>query len=758
MNRTKRWTAGVALLVVAALSVVMVAPLAGAQTAADPLETAGRARRSDKLSHPYGDKRTDLLMQAAEARAKGAPVTAGGAVEVAPGTSVQFEVEDIGAIWTVCGEFPDYPHNNIPEPDRDYDNTTLWLEDFSREYFLDMLFSTEPGAISVRNYFLEQSSGRYNDYRGDVTEWIEVPNDHLYYDDGPDEEGNDTSANVWYFLEDTVAGWYDREIASGKTPAEIEEYLAGFDTWDRYDYDGDDDHDEPDGYIDHFQSIHSGEDEAAGGGELGTEAIWSHSWYAYPSDTEGPAINPRGGIRIGDTDYWIGDYTIQPENGGAGVFAHEFTHDLGAPDLYDLSAGSNSVAFWSLMDSGSWLTEVDYDIGSKPNHLGAWEKFFLGWLDYDTAVQGVPSSHKLGPAEFTSTKASQALLVTLEPKWVERVYGDPAEGDYYFYSGSGNDMDNYVFREVTVAAGGDLTAMVKYEIEEGWDYAYVVVSTDGGTRFTSVPTTASTDENPFGQNFGYGITGSTGGAWVSVTADLSAYVGQTVMVGFRYWTDPAVALTGFMADAIEINGVAVPEDSGWVFKQKDKDIGFILTDGDESGLFDHYYLAEYRTYLGWDNTLEVGPYNFGWYPQAKLYNWVEHFPYQDGLLIWYWDTSERDNNTSEHPGRGMVLPIDAHPDALHRNGNRIWNNRIQSYDATFGPWRTEALTLHFRGIPYDIPSLPAVPVFDDRLDYYDETNRQGSVIVPVTGTQIRITKVSQNKSYMSISVVPVPVD
>ena len=41
---------------------------------------------------------------------------------------------------------------------------------------------------------------------------------------------------------------------------------------------------------------------------------------------------------IGNTGIWVGDYTMQPENGGLGVFAHEFGHDLGLPDLYDTSA------------------------------------------------------------------------------------------------------------------------------------------------------------------------------------------------------------------------------------------------------------------------------------------------------------------------------------------------------------------------------------------------------------------------------------
>ena len=107
-----------------------------------------------------------------------------------------------------------------------------------------------------------------------------------------------------------------------------------FDQWDRYDFDGDGNFNEPDGYIDHFQIVHAGGDQADGDPVQGEDAIWSHRWYAFRTDQRPARPTTRlGGTQIGDTGIWVGDYTMQPENGGLGVFAHEYGHDLGLPDL-----------------------------------------------------------------------------------------------------------------------------------------------------------------------------------------------------------------------------------------------------------------------------------------------------------------------------------------------------------------------------------------------------------------------------------------
>ncbi len=733
------------MIAIVAILVIAIVPVAGASSGmyGGANDEPTYAPKEDNRPDPLTTKQQELKQQAMEAKLNGKAY--GKTHQVARGQFVELAREGEGAIWTVLGEFPDLLHNTMPEPDRSIDNTTLWVQDFSRDHYMDMLFNDGPGANSMRNFYIEQSSNRYT-VHGDVTDWVLVSGPAASYDDDFDHPlgGN----QVWYFLDETIDGWYSAQIAAGMTPAEINAYLSQFDVWDRYDYDGDGDFDEPDGYIDTFQSVHAGIGNESCSPACDDWAIWSHSWYAWSSlqGVTGPAFNMLGGLQIGDSDYWVGKYTIQPENGGVGVFTHEFGHDLGLPDLYDTSGGENGTGFWTLMSSGSWMGDGLEDIGSKSSHMGAWEKFQLGWLNYEVAVAGQKSEHKLGPME-TNTKQAQGLFVILPKKPVTTNIGSPYAGSYYYYSGSGDYLDNFMYKSFNLPVGATLTAKVKYNIELDWDYAYLVVSTDGGATWTSLETNLSSTTDPHGQNFGYGITGVSSG-WVDLTAALPT---GNVLLGFRYWTDPNTGGFGFMVDDIQITGFdldGAEADAGWTFD------GFKVTTGTETALFSHYYVAEYRQYWGYDKTLEVGPYNFGFLDNPALGDWVEHFPYQDGLLINYWDTSQRNNQVRRHPGQGLLLPVDAHPTAMIRADGGVWRNRMQTYDATFTLEPTEAITLHWRSQPSYHPSLPAAPVFDDRNSYYDPLNPWGSVIVPNTGTQIVIRSISALGNFMQVQVRP----
>ena len=561
-------------------------------SAAADADGAAIQRVDDRPDSQDAERRAGIEEAVAKVvRGEATPVTKGGgkAVQVSPGQWAQYGLQSTDSILTFLVDFGDqkdsrYPtapagpvHNNIPEPDRTKDNSTYWVDKFDRDHFQDMFFGAGESMSSV---YSEMSSGRYT-VTGDTSDWVKVPYNEASY--GQTESATDMRR----FIQDSANAWYDQQKATGKSDAEITAYLQSFDKWDRYDYDKDGNFNEPDGYIDHFQAVHAGEGEEAGAPAW---AIWSHRWSVNQTRNGGPSWNQNGGVKIGNTAFWIRDYTTEPENGGLGVFAHEFGHDLGLPDLYDTGGGENGTGFWTLMSSGSWLGHGTGSIGTTPNHMGAWEKLQLGWLDYATVAHDQQATLMLGPS-MHATKKEQAVIVTL-PK---------------------------------DAAGKD-----------------------------------------------------------------------------------------------------------------------------------RFYIAENRQYAGYDATLKTGPYNFGWSLTAP--DQVEHFPYQDGLLVSYWNTAVSNNNTKAHPGTGRILPVDARPDSLRWSDGTVARNRIQSFDSTFGVDATDPISLHRETASgmttLGVPAQAPVAVFDDSDPnrYYDAAaNPGGSVKVAGVGVTIKVVQ-SNSTGKMTVKV------
>ena len=96
-----------------------------------------------------------------------------------------------------------------------------------------------------------------------------------------------------------------------------------------------------------------------------------------------------------------------------------------------------------------------------------------------------------------------------------------------------------------------------------------------------------------------------------------------MLLGFRYWTDSYVTEPGFMIDDVQVSGYPFDDaetDPGWTYS------GFSRTTGLEHAYYSNYYVAEFRQYRGYDNGL-ANAYNFGWWADDVLYNYVEHYPY-----------------------------------------------------------------------------------------------------------------------------------
>jgi immune inhibitor A len=664
-------------------------------------------------------------------------------------------------------------HNQIPKPDRDKDNSTLWQRDYDRAHYENMYFER------MRRFYERESNGKYT-FGGKVTEWVKVPFNQARY--GRNE------ANTQFLVRDGLAYWVQLKRDQGWGMNRITRYLKSFDHVDRYDFDEDGDFQEPDGYIDHFQLVHAGADESDGDPVYGIDAIWAHKGHA---QVQPPGTGPEGGAQIGGvnageggpsgggivnvpdnpTGVWVNDYTVQPENGGLSVFAHEYAHDLGLPDLYDTSGNSggaeNSVGFWSLMAQSRGTLPQDEGIGDRPMPMGAWDKFSLGWLDYKVTRAGRSETHRLRPSQSgDSSRVNDGAIVLLPDKEVTHQIGEPCGtcGERYFYSDAGNDLDNTMTHEVD--GGGPLTAVVNYEIEDEWDYAFLEYSTDDGENWVQLENNLSDKESDHADpddhdlsGFNASDTGITGFSegWTELTATVPV---DATQIRFRYMTDGAAVESGFRVDNITLGGEPIgtaETDEGWVLD------GFRITTGTDVTKHVNAYFVDNRQYVRGDRTL-AHLYNFAGF--EKRPNWVDFFKYTPGALITYWDSSYFDNNVGEHPGHGELLPVDAHPEFDHAPDGTLLRPRIATRDSTFGLTRTKPATLHHQGEKYRLSRKRGQRVFNDLKDWWfdsDEHAASGtdhpghyqpgwySVDVPKTGTTVRVVRVNR-KGVMTIRV------
>jgi len=658
-------------------------------------------------------------------------------------------------------------NNSIPEPNRGIDNYTNWQKDFNKAYYEQLYFGKGKGVESVKTYYQAQSSGRYS-VDGEVSDWVKVKYNEARYGrhgDDPDVNGNDPAVcadhicpNAWNLVQDAANQWVADQKAKGRTDAQIKADLAQYDKWDRNDYDHDGNFNEPDGYLDHFQIVHAGGDAADSDPWQGEDALWSHRWYAFEGENEGkvgPANNRAGGTEIGNTGFFIGDYTMQPENGGLSVFVHEYGHDLGLPDDYNVnSTGDNSVEQWTLM-AQSRLSAKDGIVGTKPGDIGAWQKMQLGWLDYETIKAGQKKTLDLGPEEYNSDKP-QAAVVVLPQKEVQLPYGSPAEGTKQYFSGNDNKLNNTMSREIdlTGKTSAQFATRARYHIEDGCncDFLRAEASTDQGKTWTALNGTV--DGKPFGEDGDKlpAISGDTKDKWLDMVVPLNAYAGQKIQFRLRYSTDPAAALGGFFADEIKItaDGAVIFADNAekaepsWTFA------GFSAV-GDKSEIkkYDNFYIAGWRTYVGYDKYLKTGPYALGNGPAKP--RWADHYPYQTGLLISYWDTSQQNNDSTGHPGEGRNLYVDSHPVPMVNIAGAYWRARYQIYDAPFGLHKADSFTLHVLGKDSYIRGQAGNPLFDDTAQYwYPELPNHG-VKLRKAGVKIEVLQEQGTGARIAIS-------
>ncbi|WP_200954555.1 MULTISPECIES: immune inhibitor A domain-containing protein [unclassified Nocardioides] len=711
----------------------------------------------------------------------------------------------------VAGDVQNGPvHNNIPNPANAShpDNNSMWVPDFSSQHYNNMLYTKtgitqrvrtdltgpdgQPGfdisGYTMKNMYEEMSKGAYT-VSGSATPWVQVPHSEAWYsasrcylDNGvwtaPIPQANsghpDNPGGVQTMAKDAI-----------NTLAATQPNFpwADYDLEDQGDIDGDGNVLEPDGVVDHLVLVHAGEDKSGGGGAQGIYSIWAHSSTVVP------------GYDIPGTDMKVANYIVQPEDSGVGVFAHEYGHDLGLPDLYDISgAGESDIDFWDLMSSGSHSGPI---FQSLPTHMGLWDKWVLGWADPLQLNPGDPERDVIvGQTSRTPKGTKDGVKVNLPPKVI--TLAQPHSGDSMWYTDADQAWaDNRLTRDIAVPNNADARFNVwnNYVLEEDWDYGFVEVSTDGGTTwseqkvYTGDDVEVSTpdgysDPNGRMHDFGdklYGLTGDSEG-WRLDYVKLGAFAGQNIKLRLRVTTDEAFQERGWFADDFSVTGGGATTWSD----DAETDGDWTATVGsftDTTGAGWHrdsgtstrtqYYLIEWRNYDGFDKGLQYA-YDSSYSHDAWK---VEKIKYNaPGMLVWYRDTTY-DNynaitaNTTALPSagsKGGLLLVDSHYDPFRRTGvaaekdPSTLNNmpgRPQSSNIAFGLVPTKPFRECFELLPAepfseyctDIAAQAPVSTFTDERTWYPGIEIRGSsvffrdidasVVVPSAGNAPYSTRV-----------------
>ncbi|WNB92483.1 immune inhibitor A domain-containing protein [Bacillus sp. NEB1478] len=625
-------------------------------------------------------------------------------IGVAPAKQAKYKGEvRKDKVLVLLAEYSDFKHNNI-----DQEPGYMYSNDFSPEHYRKMLFGNEDFTLfdgskvkTFKQYYEEQSGGSYT-VDGTVTNWLTVPGTAKEYGDDNPAGGHDNLAPKG--PRNLVADALKAAVASGLQ-------LADYDHLDIYDLDGDGNMNEPDGLVDHLMVIHAGVGQEAGGGKLGNDAIWSHRWnlggiYAVPGSTGGPYNGMMGAF----------DYTVEPEDGATGVFAHEFGHDLGLPDEYDTqyTGDGEPVGSWSIMSGGSWNGVI---AGTEPTSFSPQNKEFFqktmsgNWANIaEIDYKDITKSGKMIQIDQSVTKSKNAgvVKVNLPKKEVKGIA--PAFGSKYYYSTKGDDlhtsMKTPVF-DLTSATSAKFDYKAYYDVEFDYDYMYIRAVKEDGTKVL-LDTIGDNDTD------GDARAESSKGQWVDRSHDLSQFAGQKISLEFEYVTDGGLALDGFAMDnlSLKVNGQEVYSDDAEGTPTVTLN-GAIVSNG--ISLVDHYYYIEWRNTAGSDKALQSS----------------RGVKYGTGMLVWYGDDSFTDNWVGVHPGEGFLGVVDSHPKAIvgMLNGKPSVEDstRYQIADAPFSldkttPWYINSPS---RGI-FDYKSQNGVRVFNDSLMYIDNTDYNGT--------------------------------
>jgi immune inhibitor A len=624
------------------------------------------------------------------------------------------QVETTVNVLAILVDFNDLKHDgNGLEPS----DTGMYYSSYPVEHYNDLLFSSTgfdgPSGQNIESAFqyYQHESGQQFFFAGQVHDWVTAANDASYY--GANDEETDNDKNVKELVIEAVT----LLVANGLN-------LTEYDKTDLFDFDGDGNVNEPDGVIDHIMVFHSSIGEEAGGGDLAENAIWSHRSFVFNEAGTQAATIPGSDIKA------FG-YTINPIDAAPGVVVHEFGHDLGLLDEYDIDSSDIGapVSEWSVMASGSWLGSP---AGTRPSAFSPLARDYLqeryqgNWINQHEVDFATLSNESISFVSTINHTAVNQIKVNLPP--IQLDFPTAYAGDYQFYSHKGDMLENSLSFSVDLPAGTSTLSMkARWEIEEDYDYVQVLVND------TSIAGNHTNSNNPYYPTIGEYVSGNSADIlaaegdlkWVDLTFDLTNFAGQRVIIKMNYITDQAVGGYGFVTDEIKVtNGSnVITMIDGETADQVTLD-GFSRLSDEIDGLSHNYYI-QLRSHTGVDSRLN----NAG---------------YDAGVLVWYRNDNIADNKVDEHAGELFIGVVDADQNLIKASDGSIRNSYYQIHDAAFSLYDQSAFI--------DDDHNLAASLFSDADDYSSPEQPESGLILPKLDFSMKVDLQSSDSTSATITL------
>ncbi|MBN8428258.1 MAG: S8 family serine peptidase [Xanthomonadales bacterium] len=192
----------------------------------------------------------------------------------------------------------------------------------------------------------------------------------------------------------------------------------------------------------------------------------------------------------------------------------------------------------------------------------------LGNEAIDTRIIAATPSGPLGPsaADFIDDVDNRSYA-SLQAPWQYSTLASAGGFSYHNAPDGSNYASNtcayLTLPPLTLGDAGSLSFKARYNLEEEWDGVVLEISTDGGATWSTLtpnggyPSSFAQTTNPPVNACGYletqpAFSGSSGGQFVSYTANLATYAGDTVQLRWAFSSDPGSEEAGFYLDEIRI--------------------------------------------------------------------------------------------------------------------------------------------------------------------------------------------------------------